>query len=214
MKPFAIGIPSLNRADLLTPFLKLYIQNFPEVKIYIVDNGKQDLYRYIKSFNVVVLEQENNIGVAASWNLLCEEIFKEHENALILNDDIFFNLLTADVENIINTISNGFIRSTKDWAAFIINKNLYEKVGAFDKEFYPAYYEDSDYEHRMKLLRIPFKYHPKMNPIIYNTNMTSAKDASILKLSRNNKQRYIDKWGGDVGREKYSIPFNKKTELV
>ena len=40
---FAIGIPTLNRADLLNPVLKKYAADFPDTKIYVVDNGNQDI---------------------------------------------------------------------------------------------------------------------------------------------------------------------------
>ncbi len=38
---FAIGIPTLNRWDLLMPTLHLYVADFPHTKIYVVDNGNQ-----------------------------------------------------------------------------------------------------------------------------------------------------------------------------
>jgi hypothetical protein len=40
---FAIGIPTLNRADLLVPSLLKYINDFPGVKIFVLDNGNQDI---------------------------------------------------------------------------------------------------------------------------------------------------------------------------
>ena len=40
---FAIGIPTINRADLLNPTLQKYFQDFPNVDIYILDNGSQKI---------------------------------------------------------------------------------------------------------------------------------------------------------------------------
>ena len=40
---FSIGIPTLNRADLLIPSIEKYIEDFPGVDIHIIDNGNQNL---------------------------------------------------------------------------------------------------------------------------------------------------------------------------
>ena len=41
---FAIGIPTLNRSDLLLPTLIKYVtEDFKDIEIHIIDNGKQDL---------------------------------------------------------------------------------------------------------------------------------------------------------------------------
>jgi len=83
---FQIGIPTLNRFDLLMPSLLMYSNQFPDTKIYILDNGNQKIMQsdFIKnspklSKNLVVIEKEQNIGVGASWNILCDEIFKESD---------------------------------------------------------------------------------------------------------------------------------------
>jgi hypothetical protein len=46
-KSFAIGIPTLNRFDLLHPALMFYKQDFPNTKIYVVDNGNQNIKNQI-----------------------------------------------------------------------------------------------------------------------------------------------------------------------
>jgi len=72
---FAIGIPTLNRADLLLPTLAKYVtEDFKNIEIHIIDNGKQDLSFLMIFPNVIVYEQDHNIGVAASWNKLCKII--------------------------------------------------------------------------------------------------------------------------------------------
>ena len=83
---FAIGIPTLNRYDLLKPCLMLYERDFPNIDIFVIDNGKQG----ISCGKVMVTDMDQNIGVAASWNILCDKIYSTGaDHALILNDDIY-----------------------------------------------------------------------------------------------------------------------------
>jgi GT2 family glycosyltransferase len=197
-----IGIPTLNRYDILKTFLPYY-QESTLYPIYIVDNGNQG----IKHSNVII--QNKNIGVAASWNLLCNIIFEHHEYAIILNDDCMFNLSKENLESIIKRYPNQFIRATPDWCAFILSKSIYNKVGQFDEGFFPAYYEDNDYEYRMKLLRIPIIKTPFLNPLIHRSSSSAEKDPSIFEAAKANKKRYVQKWGGLPTYEKYDKPFGK-----
>ena len=48
---FAIGIPTLNRADLLNPTLKKYFKQFPNTDIYIIDNGSQSIVSRSNNYN-------------------------------------------------------------------------------------------------------------------------------------------------------------------
>lgn len=84
---FAIGIPTLNRGvDLLLPSLIKYATgDFKDIDIHVVDNGKQSL-TFVSELTpqIHVYEQQHNIGVAGSWNMLCNKIFESHSHALIL----------------------------------------------------------------------------------------------------------------------------------
>jgi GT2 family glycosyltransferase len=215
---FQIGIPTLNRADLLIPSVQLYLDSYPDTKIWILDNGNQSKLDIFKSYDktirgnfikfpVTVIKSPENIGVAASWNYLCKKIYELSEYALILNDDIFL----GKAENDLNTLCSKykFCRSTQDWAAFLISKEIYNKVGEFDSNFYPAYYEDNDYEYRMKLMGLKDNKIPQMNPIIYRTSQSIEADKSIIEKSKNNKQIYKEKWGGLPKREYFKTPYNK-----
>ena len=47
MKPkFSIGIPTLNRADLLIPALMYYKLDFPDIRVSVLDNGNQNLQEF------------------------------------------------------------------------------------------------------------------------------------------------------------------------
>jgi GT2 family glycosyltransferase len=202
-----IGIPTLNRFDILHPCLLMYKNDFPQNEIYVMDNGKQKI-----SINgIQVIENEENIGVAASWNKLLKIIFKNNDHALILNDDIYLGKKLEDIALSIKKkkFNNLFLRATPDWCAFIMPKSVYEKVGEFDECFYPAYYEDKSYEYRMKLKGIPIIKTPILNPKLYQSSQTMVKMPELQEISKKNKLKYIEMWGGEPDREKFKNPFGK-----
>jgi GT2 family glycosyltransferase len=204
----AIGIPTLNRYDLLKSYLPLYLKDFPNTKIYILDNGNQEIPT---TKNIEVIKKDN-ISVGASWNVLCETIFKEHDTALILNDDVYLGKNIVAIDMLLHQFRHfkGVIRSTPDWCAFIITNKIFNKVGQFDECFYPAYYEDNSYDYRMKLLGIGNSIKtPYLNPVIYNSSMTIEKSPEILEASKKNKKLYIKMWGGEPERETFKTPYNE-----
>lgn len=225
-----VGIPTYNRYDILEPNLKKYSLDFPYCQIYIVDNGNQGINKNLrldydmmrlksgswrpqdgKSWaGITLIENQTNVGVGASWNQLCVEIFKHSEYALILNDDIYLGKNYPEVISFISSKNVGFVRATPDWCAFVISKEIYEYIGPFDECFMPAYYEDKSYEYRMKLKGIRVLKHPHFNPLIYQSSKTLEKEPAIQDLAKKNKKLYIDMWGGEPGKETFKLPFDGK----
>lgn len=205
---FKIGIPTLNRLDLLSSSLHYYsMQDFVDTEIFIVDNGNQEFKEYPE--NVKIIKNDANIGVGASWNVLCEKIFETSDYAVILNDDIYLGKSTDYIKNIINKYPNHFITPTPDWCAFIIPKKIWQIVGKFDECFFPAYYEDNSYTYRMKLMRQVYIKTPLLNPFIYKSSQTLEKDYSILESRKKNKELYVKMWGGEPSKEKFLTPYGK-----
>jgi len=212
MKKFAIGIPTYNREDLLIESLLNYInKDFRDIDIHIIDNGKQDLqYLCDLSNNVYVYEQDENLGVAKSWNCLCKTIFEDYEYALIINDDVYLGYDTEFVESKISQYPDTLITSFASWSMFIISKSLFKMIGYFDETFFPAYYEDSDYMYRMKLEGLLHSVDQTLNPKILRISMTHELAPEMVNEAMQvNRFRYIEKWGGSPLLEKYIYPYNK-----
>lgn len=207
MKSFQIGIATLNRKDLLEDALVKYQSDFPNIKVHVVDNGNQGILAPSR-----VYAQPTNLGVAASWNMLCREIFKESDYALIVNDDVYLGYGTAEVESAIQTAINSgephFIRSEMSWSNFLISKELFIELGAFDEIFFPAYYEDSDYIYRMKLAGYQQHINPSLNPMTYRINGTYDKNPELVNAAMgDNRERFIQKWGGLPLLERFTTPY-------
>ncbi len=208
---FAFGIPTINRYDLLQEALNKYKVSYPDIRIIIVDNGDQCIPDDIQ--NVIVYRPGRNIGVAASWNFICNTAFTLHNKRYValLNDDIILGLDQDKLNEILLENDNheevGIINSEKQWSAFVLSRNTYNLVGDFDEKFYPAYFEDNDYEYRLKVSGIAILQDPRLNPEVYRQSMTSHKDQNINNGFMSNREYYMKKWGGLPGNEQYRTPF-------
>jgi len=211
----AVGIPTINRADLLKECLAdLAINMSPIEKLYIVDNGAQK-FVIPKSFTSThrLHRPSKNLGVAGSWNYMMQKAFVEDniDYLLMLNDDIVLGKTLQQILNIIksNPAVDLFVCS-RQWSVFLLSKKIIDKVGYFDEKFFPAYYEDNDYYYRGKLIGAEIITRvTQLNPKIYRASQTIKKDPELEKGSPKNHEYYKKKWGGSPREEKFKTPFNK-----
>lgn len=97
-------------------------------------------------------------------------------------------------------------------SAAAFNWIAFDKVGMFDENFFPAYHEDVDYGHRLKLAGLEhlicegtFVQHKGSGSINMNLELREL----IYETFARNEQYYIRKWGGNCGQEAYTHPFNR-----
>jgi len=184
----------------------------------------------------------DNLGVAGSWNFGIRtglEHFKS-DFFLIINNDVLLHpemidkliekikdrqtlLVSAtDISGRISSASeiSGFLAPSEEvqveapeFSSFLIKKETIEKVGYFDEQFYPAYFEDNDYHFRIRKagykawkINTAVYFHYGSRTIKENENIKMISDRGYL----GNKEYYKRKWGGYPGEEKYQTPFNNK----
>ena len=207
---FCIGIPTINRADLLIQALSKYSECYPNVNIFIIDNGSQGLVSHDK---IEVETPSLNLGVAASWNRIMEKsIACGHTHTMILNDDIELCRDTQTFQNLINEeCPEAFIKFEGTWCSFILPNKMFEAVGPFDTNFYPAYFEDNDYSRRIQLKGFEIVEREEMRPTLCRNSMTIARDPALNHNFEKNRHYYIYKWGGEPNKELYETPFNQGT---
>jgi GT2 family glycosyltransferase len=203
-----IGIPTINRADLLNEALANYFEDFKDTEIVICDNGNQEIITRERNF--VHYKPEKNLGVSGSWNMLMDYADKvKATHVLILNDDIYLGKPEEEIKTIIKLWNPEFLCTELNWCSFILSVESFKKVGNFDENFFPAYFEDNDYFRRMQLANVPIIMNPMLNPIIYRNSMTIQKSPELNSGFEKNRQYYISKWGGQPTQETFATPFNK-----
>jgi hypothetical protein len=190
--------------------LKSYSELMPGVTKLILDNGNQDIP--CVDDNTWIWQSKQNLGVAGSWNYLINKaIINDFKYFLILNDDVILQKKENEIRDILKKATNEHFylcRPYYNWSSFILTKNVYEKVGAFDEGFKKAYFEDNDYMYRMKLAGVPIKYVDELNPDVYLNSQTIEKNP-LLGGYIDNREYFLQKWGGLPNEETFKTPFNK-----
>lgn len=174
-----------------------------------------------------------NRGLAASWNLgIFDALNDSCDLILVMNDDISFEesgidkfvdfsmaspcdvLFTYGKESNYRGIAleNEIIRS-QDFACFAIKSTAIEKIGYFDENFFPAYFEDTDYSIRMKMAGVTLGI--MQDPIITHARGSSTKSdedsfSSQMELFYAMNAKYLErKWGKNNAN--YTNPFNDES---
>ena len=204
-----VGIPTINRADLLNDALAKYFEDFKNTEIAICDNGNQDIITREKKF--MIYRPQQNLGVSGSWNMIMDYADKiSGTHVLMLNDDIYLGKTEEQIIRMIELFShNDFYNSLMNWSAWVLSVKAWKKVGNFDENFFPAYFEDNDYCYRMRLNEIERVNTDYLNPVIYRNSQTIEKDPSLNSRFMNNRQYYASKWGGLPNEETFKKPFNQ-----
>ena len=212
---FFVGIPTLNRYDLLAECIDGILAGtaVPD-KIYVIDNGSK--WEGHPSSVVEVIRPGRNLGVAASWNTLHRML--QPADLIILNDDVVVgnNTLQAMLET-----PGPFVTAngTQCFCVFLLRSECWQSIGQFDETFYPAYHEDNDYHIRMRLRGIVDQC-PRSDG--YRDNGPSATKGMFTpnELAQFNasfqacRAYYNRKWGGPPRLERFKSPFNTETSAA
>lgn len=204
-----VAIPTINRADLLNEALAKYFDDFKDTHIAICDNGNQDIIT--REENFMIYRPQENLGVAKSWNMLIDYSDKiGATHVLMLNDDIYLGKNENELNLLLkNNLDADFINSFHNWCSYILTVDIWKKAGKFDEEFFPAYFEDNSFDYKMTLVGARKTWTSFLDPIVYRNSMTIAKDPTLNQKFMQNKQMYINMWGGLPSEEKYKTKFGK-----
>jgi GT2 family glycosyltransferase len=183
---------------------------------------------------------ETNTGTSKSWNYGVADGFeKGADYVAVLNNDILLHpdcldqLVGRMERNDVGLVSALDIRgevtapeevfrvpsTAKDdvaesdhpnFSAFLVSRRCWEQVGSFDENFYPAYFEDNDYHHRIVVAGLRAVVYPRAMFYHYGSRTQNEACASPIvpgSVFDRNYRYYIKKWGGPPGHEQFRQPF-------
>ena len=174
-------VPVLNRYDLLDRMVGSI--DYPVVHLLIIDNGAssvlEDMAIDVPACveHTTYLPMPANLGVAASWNLGIKS-FPYAERWFIASNDVRFEpgalgrLSEARSDEI--TLSSMF----PHWQAFALGYEAVKRVGLFDEGFFPAYFEDNDYQRRAERAGVAIRRLEV--PMIHDNSSTIRSDERLL----------------------------------
>lgn len=196
-------------------------------QIVIIDNsGTGAAYTALKHLpeqysNVHILPRAENI-LSGAWNDLMT--LWPDDYIIIANDDVKPHkhsveaLVNAALDRPDVAMWNGSGDQTQgvggnSYSFFLLRKWAYTLIGPFDEKFKPAYFEDNDYDYRLKVLA------GLIREEVSNATFDHVGSATVKAMSDADRARshflfkrveryYVSKWGGTPSQEQYRLPFN------
>lgn len=158
----------------------------------------------------------HNLGVAESWNIGAREVLAHgHDWLVIISTSMLFGpelhtTFRREVEahpdaQIVECLGNS-------WHLIAIARSTLETVGLFDPWFHPGYEEAIDWGYRQKVLGLEALGWPRVwcnamsigHAVHIDRNRWDAPSVRGDLLV----QRYVEKWGGPKGQERWVHPYN------
>lgn len=229
--PF-IGVLTLVRKDLLVRLIRSI--DYPVDQVSILFQGTRvDMAGLSNPFvkKISFISCDMNVGVSRGWNYLIT-----HHDApywLITGDDNQFEAGTLakvasfmDETALTNVMCGLSLRRSgtvipAGFNAFILTRKILDRVGLFDENIYPAYYEDSDLWHRIvmmneKTVTIPDTFilsgDATFNGSCTIQSVSPEYREKMTVCSTRNGQYYHDKW--NIKGVHYKYPFNDPTQDI
>jgi GT2 family glycosyltransferase len=228
LEPVSVIMPVLGKLDFTKNFMNsFYAMTRCEYELIIINNGQdEETKQYLKEISekdpkIKILQQEENLGVAKSWNLGVRE--SQYEYVCIVNNDIEImsggwlielqtmiqnhpgvcwcsptTCYTKDMKNICyrpyhyeQLLYGAGQNNYIVGCCFMIPKRIFDVVGYFDEQFDIKYYEDLDYINR--IFQNVGKVKMANTVLVYHAVGTTSRET---KGGETNKELYDKKWEG------------------
>jgi GT2 family glycosyltransferase len=204
-----IIVPVLNRPELLYRMIRSIDVVFD--RLLVIDNGDVADREYLEALDssVRVIAPGHNLGVAASWNLGMKAT-PEAPWWFITGFDMEYT--PGDLAQLVAEMESSPKPRTvhlRGYSSFALNRATLERVGYFDENFHPAYFEDNDHAYRCYQEGLEVVH--LINSSKHEGSATIFGDQSYRdqnhKTFEKNKAYYIAKWGGGPEQEFWKKPF-------
>lgn len=183
-----LGFATLSRFDLAQRLLDSI--DYPVEHVVIIDNsGKKQFEPKVNDNvkNLWVIRVPHGLGANGAWNL----IIKSTPHApywVIPNDDAHFEPgALATIAKEVDTTKFNFLNINPKWSCVIPTEGSVERAGLWDEVFHPIYFDDDEYEWRMRKLGVEFH---TINAKVYHDNSSTLasgfQERNAVTYSRNN----------------------------
>lgn len=203
-----LGFATVRRFDLAQRLLDSI--DYPVENLVIIDNSglrtfQPKVNEHVK--NLWLIQVPHGLGANGAWNL----IIKSTPHApywVIPNDDSHFapGALQKIAENV-DTNAFNFVKVNPKWSCVIPTEGSVGKAGLWDEVFHPVYFDDDDYEWRMKELGVPFHY---IDAIVHHDNSSSIDHGRNNKTYLRNHSVFANKMAAhDLGIRGWSLKVRR-----
>ncbi len=218
-------------------FTKQAVQSIPWKPgdwIYVIDNGSTDgtgewIREQQEKMSIDLTEFGRNRGVATAWNLGLRCAFRDgFDRALVMNNDIVLSSDTLPAllrghkhyggivsAHTVAAMSAMYLVERRkvyglpvDYSCFMLDAATFAEVGPFDEEFYPAYFEDQDFDCRAEQKGIPRGYLGDAVAVHFVSQTISGGHVpQHAEYFEKNRQLFLARWGDYIrgGRHARSL---------
>lgn len=202
-----LGFCTLNRFDLADRLLASI--DYPVEHLVIVDNsGKQTWNPVVPQFvkNIWLIRVPFGLGLVGAWNLIIKST-PYASSWLLINDDAWFEpgALEIIAKETDNSAIN-FVEIGTKWSCVVFGEGMIDKVGLYDENFYPLYFDDNDLERRIDFHEVPkklikAKVHHENSSTLNSGFQTQNNRTYLANLQRDGVKRA----SGDMSAGEWSL---------
>lgn len=191
-----LGFATYSRHDLAEQLLASI--DHPVEHLVIINNSGSKLWQPTKPDlvqNLWHIEVPFGLGLVGAWNL----IVKSTPYApywLLVNDDCLFEPGSLQtIADQANPEGLGHPKVAPLWSAIVLGEGIVREAGLYDERFYPLYFDDNDYERRIKEKNL-LTY--TINAGIAHTNSASINpERNAVSYQRNNELHQLKSSSSD-----------------
>jgi GT2 family glycosyltransferase/SAM-dependent methyltransferase/glycosyltransferase involved in cell wall biosynthesis len=170
--------------------------------IYFLNNDTELLSGSIDAL-VGLLESRPDAGMAGS-KLIFPDGKLQEAGGIIWKDATGWNYGRGDDPSL---EQYNYVREVDycSGASLMVRRQLFEKLGGFDKDYVPAYYEDTDLAFRIRAQGLKVLYEPG-SVVIHHEGMSHGTDvkAGVKAHQVLNQVRFYERWKGVLEEQNYS----------
>jgi GT2 family glycosyltransferase len=187
--------------------------DYPVDKLVIVDNsGKREFTPKVNEFvnETWLLQVPHGLGANGAWNLIIKSTpFAPYW--VIPNDDSWFEAGALEtIAKEVDTDAFNFLDINPSWSCVIPSEGSVRRAGLWDEAFHPIYFDDDDYEWRMKEAGVRFN---TINAKVYHDNSSTLKsgfnERNRVTFKRNQSLLTNKKVAGDTGIRGWSLQIRR-----
>jgi len=208
-----LGFATLTRFDLAQRLIDSI--DYPIEKLVIVDNsGKREFQPKVDSSLIKetwVLQVPHGLGANGAWNLIIKSTpFSPYW--VIPNDDSWFTPGALEtIASEVDTEAFNFVNVNPQWSCVVPSEGSVRRAGLWDEAFHPIYFDDDDYEWRMKKLGVPFNY---INARVEHDNSSTLKSGfsgvNTETYKRNRSLSISKQASNDLTERGWSLDIRRK----
>jgi GT2 family glycosyltransferase len=179
-----------------------------ETQLVVVDNSVDGLDPLLAKRVFQYVRTGVNLGCSASWNVGRAWALRLKTPLVICSEAVVFRDGGVCAQTMAaNTDFRTAHRARQAWHLLALHNETLRIVGPFDEGFWPIYFEDTDYEYRMRLRSFRMRVHDLDESYSDKGHARSWRDGWVDVEYPRQEAYYRAKWGGDPEKETFVFPF-------